>query len=206
MIAAMNRLRWMLPALGLLMCAAFASAQPVDGPFTAVGPVPARRSAATVTVEVFINFTCPHCNDFRTMAKPVFQKHGKRLKMVLHPILFPGQGEAPLRLFFVAQAHGKGEQMETALFEAAFNYGVNIYDPAVVNYLARGNDLADAYQKEGGSEAITGKIAASRSLADKYGVNSTPSLVLQKSLLLAPDRAMSEFVAGFDGVVGKLLK
>src|SRR5574341_72712 len=193
-----------LLATALLAGASIAAAQPLEGAFTALGPVPARQSADTAVVELFINFTCPHCNDFRPVAKPVFQKYGNRIKLIRHPILFPGQADAPLRLFFVAQAHGKEEQIETALFDAAFNYGVNIYDPAVVNYLARSNDLADAYRNESGSDAVTRKIAASRTQAETYGVNSTPSIVVQRVLLVAPGRSMETFVAGFDAVVGGL--
>jgi predicted DsbA family dithiol-disulfide isomerase len=191
----------------LLLGAPFlALAQGVQGNYTAVGPLPPRKSAETVVVEEFLNFTCPHCNNFRDVAKPVFEKYGKRVKLVHLPLLFRGQADPPVRLFFVAQAQGKEEAIVTALFDAAFKYNVNIYDPAVVNYIARTNGLAEAYAKDGNAEWVSKKIAEAVARANTFGVDSTPTLVLQSAMKMTPDARMETFVAGFDGVVGQLLK
>lgn len=181
-------------------------AQGITGDFTAVGPVPPRHSAETVVVEEFLNFTCPHCNHFREVSKPVFAKYGKRLKLVRMPLLFRGQTDPPLRLFFVAQAHGKEDVIADALFDAAFKYNVNIYDPAVVNYLARTNGLADDYAKQGQEDWVTKKIADVVAKAQTFGIDATPTLVVQDAIKMTPDSTMETFVDGFGSVVGQLLK
>ncbi len=183
-----------------------ASAEGIQGKFTAVGPVPAGKSAESVVIEEFLNFTCPHCNTFREAAKPLQAKYGKRMKLVHSPLLFRGQQDPPLRLFFVAQSQGKEEQIVEALFDAAFKYNVNIYDPAVVNYLARTNGLAQAYEKEGNAPWVTQRIAAVLARANSFGVDSTPTLVLQGALRMTPETKMETFLADLDGVIGQLLK
>lgn len=183
-----------------------AMAQGIEGKFTAVGPVPARKSVDTVVVEEFLNFTCPHCNSFRDAAKPLLAKYGKRLKLIHSPLLFRGQQDPPLRLFFVAQSQGKENEIVEALFDAAFKYNVNIYDPAVVNYLARTNGLAQAYEKEGNAAWVTQRIAAVVARANTFGVDSTPTLVLQGALRMTPETRIETFLADVDGVVGELLK
>jgi predicted DsbA family dithiol-disulfide isomerase len=192
--------------LALLASPLLASAQGIEGKFTAVGPLPPRKSANTVVVEEFLNFTCPHCNNFREVAKPVLEKYGKRVKLVHLPLLFRGQADAPLRLFFVAQEQGKEDVIVNALFDAAFKSNVNVYDPAVVNYLARTNGLAQAYQKDGNAAWVTQRIAAVVARANTFQVDSTPTLVLQGAMKMSPETRMEAFVSEMDGVIGQLLK
>lgn len=192
--------------LALLASPLLALGQGIEGKFTAVGPVPPRKSANAVVVEEFLNFTCPHCNNFREVAKPVLEKYGKRVKLLHLPLLFRGQADGPLRLFFVAQEQGKEELIVNALFDAAFKSNVNIYDPAVVNYLARTNGLAEAYQKDGNAAWVTQRIAAVAARANAFKVDSTPTLVLQGAMKMSPETKMETFVNDVDGVIGQLLK
>ncbi len=200
-----------LSVTGLLLIAVIsipqhARAQALKGKFTVLTQAPAPHSADVVVVEEFLNFTCPHCNNFREAAKPILVKYGKRLKMVRVPILFRGQIDAPLRLFYIAQANGKEDVIDQALFEAAFQYGVNVFDAQVVSYLARTNGLQQAYEKDAAAEWVTRRIADGHVRADGFGVEATPTLVLQGALRLVPDSTMAEFVANFDQLVGQLLK
>jgi len=191
----------------LLLCGPSAtSAQALTGKFTALSKEPAPHSQDVVVAEEFLNFTCPHCNSFREAAKPILAKYGKRLKLVRVPILFRGQIDAPLRLFYVAQAQGKEEQIDNALFEAAFRYGVNVFDASVVGYLARTNGLQEAYEKNSAADWVTRRIADGHVRADSFGIEATPSLVLQGALRLVPDSSMEDFVKNFDRLVGQLLK
>jgi predicted DsbA family dithiol-disulfide isomerase len=194
-----------LLAVGVLLCRDV-GAQSLTGKFAVINKAPAPHSLNTVVVEEFLNFTCPHCNNFREAAKPVFAKYGKRLKLVRVPIMFRGQAEAPLRLFYVAQAHAKEELIDDALFDAAFRSGVNVFDAQVVSYLARTNGLQAPYEKDGAAEWVTRRIADGHARADRFGVDATPTLVLQEELRLVPESTMEEFVANFDRIVAQLLK
>lgn len=185
-----------------------AKAQALVGKFAAVRDAPAPKSLDVVVVEEFLNFSCPHCNHFRDVAKPVFAKYGKRVKLIWVPVLFRGQVDAPLRLFYIARNQGlpKEQEIEAALFEASFKAGVNVFDPQVVSYLARTHGLLDAYTKESPAQWVTQRIADGHARADSFGVDATPTLVLQGALRLVPDSTMEEFVANFDSLVGQLLK
>jgi protein-disulfide isomerase len=203
--------RWFLIAIvGALVVLGAGSLQaaPLTGKYAVVAnkTEPAPHSADVVVVEEFLNFSCPHCNDFREEAKPIFAKYGKRLKLVRVPILFRGQQDAALRLFYIAQARGQESEMDQALFDARFRYGVDNFDVQVVNYLARSNGLEEAYEKDAASEWVGRRISDGISRADTYGVEATPTLVLQGSLRLVPDSTMADFVANLDKLVGQLLK
>lgn len=201
-----RRIIWIGLLTALAAWPALAQAQGISGNYSAVGPLPPRKSADVVVVEEFLNFTCSHCNNFREVAKPVFDKYGKRLKLVRIPLLFRGQADPPLRLFFIAQANGKEELIHDVLFDAAFKYNVNIYDPAVVSYLARTNGLAEAYARDSGADWVTRKIAEAVARANAVGVEATPTLVVQGAMKMTPQGRMELFVQGFDFVVGELLR
>jgi protein-disulfide isomerase len=194
--------------LTLLGLSVQASAQALTGKYAVIADksAPAPHSLDVVVVEEFLNFSCPHCNDFRDAAKPVFAKYGKRMKLVRVPILFRGQNDAPLRLFYVAQARGKEDDVDQALFDARFRYGVDNFDPQVVGYVARTNGLQEAYEKEASAEWVGRRIADGHVRANDAGVEATPTLVLQGSLRLVPDSSMADFVANFDKVVSQLLR
>ena len=136
----------------------------------------------------------------------MFTKYGKRVKLVRVPILFRGQSDPALRLFYIAQSKGKEEEIDTALFDARFRYGVDNFDPQVVGYLARTNGLEQAYEKEASADWVGRRIADGHARADADGVEATPTLVIQGVLRLVPDSSMNDFVANLDKVVGQLLK
>lgn len=159
-----------------------------------------------MVVEEFLNFSCPHCNKFREVAKPVFEKYGKRVKLVRIPILFRGQDDAPLRLFYIGQAKGLEDRLDEALFSASFKSNVNVFDPRVVSYLARSEGIKPAYDRDSGADWVTSRIANGQARADAYGVEATPTLVLQGALRLVPETTMEEFVGNFDRMLAQLLK
>jgi Thioredoxin len=197
----------LIPLVGLfLLSLGWAANAQLQGAFEAIGPVPAPHSQDVVTVEEFINFTCPHCNNFRLVSKPLFSKYGKRVVAKPVPILFQGQADYPLRLYFIAERAGRGKEIEELIFDATFQYGVNIYDPKIISYLARSAGLADQLRDEGDAKWVNEKIKAAAARADAAGVEATPTLVLNGSLRLVPRTGMQAFVNNLDQVIAELLK
>jgi protein-disulfide isomerase len=191
-------------AAGLLL-AGRASAQ-IEGNYDRIGPVPSAHSVDSILFDEYINFTCPHCNNFRSASLPLKKKYANRLRLRYVPILFRGQSDAPLRLFFIAQKHGKEAEIVETLFDATFKYGVNINDAAIVNYLARSAGLAEAYESEYSEDWVRQKVAESHQKADGAGVSATPTVVLNNALRITPTSGMQEFVGNLDRIIGQLLK
>lgn len=194
-----------VPALLALLPAAPAFAQ-LEGTYEAIGAVPAPHSQDVVRVEEFLNFTCPHCNNFRQAAKPLFERYGERLQHTNVPIAFRGQPDTALRLYFIAERAGRGDEVKELIFDATFRYGVNIHDPKIVSYIARSAGLAEAYEREQGAAWVEKKIRAAHARADAVGVEATPTIVLNGSLRLVPRTGMQAFVANLDGLIDQLLK
>jgi protein-disulfide isomerase len=195
----------MLLVAGAGLLASAATAQ-IQGDYERIGTVPNVGAAESVLWEEYLNFTCPHCNNFRGAQKPLLKKWGAKLKVVHIPVLFRGQNDAALRLFHIAAREGKEQSILDALFDAGFRYGVNINDPAVVNYLARSNGLGDAYARDYNAEWVNAKLQESHAKADAAGVSATPTVVLQGALRIQPKGGMDTFVNNLDGIIAQLLK
>jgi len=186
--------------------AAWAAHAQLDGTYESIGPVPKPHSQEVVKLEEFLNFTCPHCNNFLQASKPVLTKYGKRVQTTTIPILFRGQADTPLRLYFVAERAGRGDEVKALIFDATFRYGVDINDPKIVSYLARSAGLADQYQSEANADWVSEKIAQAHARADAAGVEATPTIVLESSLRLVPRSGMQAFVNNLDQLIAQLLK
>jgi len=198
------RAAWLAGMLWPLLV--LSAAAQISGNFERIGPVPAKNSLDTVVLEEYINFTCPHCNSFRTASIPLTKKFAKRLTRRNVPILFRGQNDAALRLFYIAQKNGKEEEILNALFDATFKYGVNINDAAIVNYLARSSGLADVYEREFAADWVSQKLAESHQKAEAAGITATPTVVVNNALRVIPQGGMQEFIGNLDQIIGQLLK
>lgn len=201
----MRTLCGLLFGIAALLLAATPALGDLEGRFEAIGPVPAEDSLETVVFEEYLNFTCPHCNNFRKAAKPLFDKYGEQVRHVRVPILFRGQQDHVIRLYYIAEREGQAERVKDMIFDAVFQYGVNINDPAVVNYLARSAGLGDAYQEQREQDWVDRKVRESRERAAAAGVRATPTVVLQGALKLTPERGMDAYVNNLDSLIGQLL-
>ncbi len=181
-----------------------ASAQ-FKGSYTAIGPLPEAGSVKVVAFDEYLNFSCPHCNNFRKAAKPLKKKYGKRLKITYFPLLFQGQTDEVARFFFLAQAAGRTEEIIKLIFEASFDNGVNVHDPKVVSYLARTSGLGEAYRNGKDAKWVTDKVNAARQSAAVAGIRATPTVVLQGALKVEPESKIAVFVQNIDGLISQLL-
>ena len=202
----MKQLLILLVLVMLMPGVAFSQSTKFNGDFTTIQTPPKPNSLEVVVFDEYLNFTCPHCNNFRKAAKALKEKYKKSLKINYIPVLFRNQSDFPLRLFFIAQAKNKTEEVKELLFDTAFEHNVNIYDPTVVSYLARVSGLSEAYNKEGNADWVTQRIHASRAKALDTGVDSTPTVILANSMVVKPKMGMNTFVANLETLILQLVK
>ena len=199
--------RFFLLAVAFSMIASYAGADgKIRGTFEVMGKLPAKNSMEKIVFEEFINFGCPHCNHFRLLSGEMKEKYKDRVEFVDVPILFRGQDDAPLRLYYVAKSLGKAEQVRDAIFEARFKYGVNVFDPGIINYLARSLGLGEAYKQNAQNGEISQAIAEGEQQSIRYNITATPTIVLAGTLKLRIGSSMEGFVESLPDTLDDLLK
>ena len=126
-----------------------------------------------------VALTCPIT--FVSTANAVSYCNGK-VEFVDVPIVFRGQDDSPLRLYYVARKIGKANLIKDELFKSSFKHGVNVFDPGIINYLARSLGMHKEFQKEKNQKWVNQLIKDGERKAALYSVSGTPTVVIQYAL------------------------
>jgi len=168
----------------------------IRGHYDVVGNIPAAHSVKKIVYEEFMNFGCPHCNNLYKASKNFRKKFADKVEFIDIPIVFRGQDDSPLRLYYVAKKIGKGDLIIDELFKASFTHNVNVFDPGITNYLARSLGIHKEFQKEKDQKWVNQLIKEGERKATIYGLTGTPTIVIQYALKMdiGPYGTMAEFV------------
>ena len=181
---------------GLALVFPVTAKESIRGNFEIVGSVPSAHSVKIVIFEEFMNFGCTHCNSLHKASKDFRKKFADKVEFIDIPIVFRGQDDSPLRLYYVARKIGKGKLIKDELFKASFTHGVNVFDSGITNYLARSLGMNKEFQQEKDQAWVNKLIKEDERKSVIYGVSGTPTVVIQRALKMdiAPYGTMSEFV------------
>ena len=168
----------------------------IRGNYDVVGNIPAAHSVKKVVYEEFMNFGCPHCNNLYKASRNFRKKFADKVEFIDIPIVFRGQDDSPLRLYYVAKKIGKGDLIIDELFKASFTHNVNVFDPGITNYLARSLGIHKEFQKEKDQKWVNQLIEDGERKATIYGLTGTPTIVIQYALKMdiGPYGTMAGFV------------
>ena len=168
----------------------------IRGHYDVVGNIPAAHSVKKVVYEEFMNFGCQHCNNLYKASRNFRKKFADKVEFIDIPIVFRGQDDSPLRLYYVAKKIGKGDLIIDELFKASFTHNVNVFDPGITNYLARSLGIHKEFQKEKDQKWVNQLIKDGERKATIYGLTGTPTIVIQYALKMdiGPYGTMAGFV------------
>ena len=184
-----------LICFGLILAVSVSAKESIRGYYDVVGNVPAAHSVKKVVFEEFMNFGCPHCNNLHKASRNFRKKFADKVEFIDIPIVFRGQDDSPLRLYYVARNIGKADLIKDELFKASFTHGVNVFDPGIINYLARSLGMHKEFQKEKDQTWVNQLIKDGEQKAALYGLTGTPTVVIQYALKM--DIGLYGTIAGF---------
>lgn len=142
-----------------------------------VPPVPVAPGKPEI-VEVF-NFKCPHCYDLHPHVQAWLKKNPDRYQYRSLPVYWGRQTDLPLRAAFAADFLGRGPQMKDAIFKAQFDNNLNIENIHEMGFIAEEAGLdVENFKNQLQSFGVSSKVNQALSLQKAFGVNSTPTLVV----------------------------
>ena len=203
-----DMLKLVLLALGIVMSFSISANENIRGHYKLVGNKPAAKSINKIVFEEFINFGCSHCNKLHKASKEFRKKFADQIEFVDIPIVFKGQDDSPLRLYYVARKIGKGNLIKDELFNASFIHGVNVFDPGVTNYLARSLGISKEFQKEKDMQWVNQLIRDGERKSLIYGVRGTPTVIIQQALKMDIGKygSMDAFLKKFPETIEDLMR
>lgn len=190
--------RILLPFAAALLTAvtfvAGASAQElVEGKqYVRVKNPPPIEKGSKIEVLEFFSYGCPHCADL----EPEIQSWAKTIpsdvSFVRIPVVFQERWVALAKIFYTLEALGVEPKYSIEVFTAMHKGGVNMtsdkvfFDWAAAKGLDR-KKVEDVYN----SFAISGKLNRAKSEAQKFNIQSVPTVIVDGKFLTAPDKAGS---------------
>ena len=161
------------------------TAQAADVPLEAgktyvelANPVPVSVPGKIEVVELFW-YGCPHCYSFEPTINPWAEKLPSDVNFKRLPAMFGGPWDAHGQMFLTLEAMGVEQKVHAAVFDAIQNQHMRLTDKKdMADFLATQGVDKDKFLTTFNSFAIKGQIKQAKDLAQKYGVQGVPTLIV----------------------------
>ena len=141
-------------------------------------PVPVAVPGKIEVVELFW-YGCPHCYAFEPVINPWVEKLPSDVNFVRIPAMFGGPWDAHGQMFLTLEAMGVEHKVHNAVFEAIQKQGKRLTKPEeMADFVATQGVDKDKFLATFNSFAIQGQIKQAKELAQKYGVQGVPTLIV----------------------------
>ena len=161
-------------------------------------PQPTTTGNKIEVLEVF-SYACPHCGHFQPYAETLKASLPKNAEFTLLPADFQPRWVEFARGFYVAKALGLVAKTHQEMFDAIYrdNVPMNTIDDIASFYAEHGADKA-SFVSTAQSFVVEGQLAHGHEMEAKYGIESTPTLVVNGKYRIS---ASGEQKIGFDEMV-----
>jgi thiol:disulfide interchange protein DsbA len=141
-------------------------------------PQPTASGDKIEVLEVF-SYACIHCAHFQPYADEVKSKLPAYAQFSYMPAIFNAQWEAFARAYYTAQALGVLDKTHQALFDAVHRdkRAFRSFDDIAAFYGEHGVDV-EKFKQTSSSFEIESKLTRSRDLVPKFGVDGTPTIII----------------------------
>lgn len=141
-------------------------------------PVPVSEPGKIEVVELFW-YGCPHCYAFEPTINPWVEKLPKDVNFRRIPAMFGGPWDAHGQLFLTLEAMGVEHKVHNAVFDAIQKQGKRLTKPdEMADFVATQGVDKDKFLATFNSFAIQGQIKQAKELAQKYGVQGVPTMIV----------------------------
>jgi len=203
MMKHLARLRALTLIAGLLLATACTAQSGTTPPYTegeqyVTLPGPHQRYSSEGKVEVaeVFSYGCIHCAEFAPIAEKLKESLPKGVKFELVPAPFSAEWLPFARAYYAADQLGVVDRTHLELFKEKFaqHYPLNSLDDLADFYARQGVDRAE-FMRIASSDAATAKLKADLALIQKWGVDGTPSIVIDGKYRITNVHTLDELSA-----------
>lgn len=150
-------------------------------------PQPTSTGKKIEVLEVF-SYACPHCAHFQPYADKLKASLPANAQFTLLPADFQPRWETFARGFYAARSLGLIDKTHQAMFDAIYrdNLPLNSLDQIADFYAEHGADKAN-FLSTADSFVIDGELANGHAREAAYGVDSTPTLIVNGKYRVVAD-------------------
>lgn len=145
----------------------------------------------------FFWYGCPHCNAFRDYFQPWLKEWEGKVQHVAIPVGLKPEWIDHARAFYAAQALSELPRFHNAFYDALHVQQLDLNSSQeIVQFVASLGIDAEKFAQAMDAESTTAAITADGELTRRYGVNTTPTLVVDGKYLVSPPTA-----GGYDAML-----
>jgi len=188
---------------GLLLTSACTAQSSAPAPYTEGNeyvtlPGPHQRYSSDGKVEVVevFSYGCIHCAHFAPIAEKLRKELPAGVVFKLVPAPFSTEWVPFARAYYAAKQLGVVDRTHLQLFDAKFaqNYPINSMDELADFYAREGVDRAQ-FMRIATSDATTTQLKSDLALIQKWGVDGTPSIVVDVKYKVTNIQTLDELAA-----------
>lgn len=147
-----------------------------------------------VQVLLFFNYGCHECNSFEPSFEQWESKHGTgNVKVYRMPIAFNDEWENLVKLYYVMAELAPNTDFNAKIFAAIHNQDQKLWqEDEMREFVIKNGFTAEDFERAYNSPAVTQKAQQAQSLSLIYGIDQTPSVVVNgpnSSYLLTLEQA-----------------
>lgn len=190
----------LLPLLSVAFTSAAGAAAEISAGVNYQLVQPAQPTGDSEKVEVIEMFWygCPHCHRFQAHIDRWLKSKPANVDYIRLPVILRENWALHARAFFAAQALGVLDQIHKPLFEAIHNEKRRLNtEKKLMEFFAEHGVSNDDFRKVFASFAVDSKVRRAHQLARKYGIQGTPSVVVNGKYRI--DTGMAK--QGFRGMI-----
>jgi len=158
--------------------------------------VPAQPTATGEKIEIIeiFSYGCSHCHRFEPVLERWLKNQSDNIEFIHMPAIFNQQLALYARAFYAAQALGVLDKVHMPFFDAIhlqkrrFNSEEDIADLFAENGVDR-----EKFSKAFRSFSVEAKVKRAAELGRRYGVQATPSMVINGKYITNPGDAKQGF-------------
>jgi thiol:disulfide interchange protein DsbA len=124
-------------------------------------------------------YGCSHCYQFDPLVNDWAGKLPDDVNFVRLPVMWNPTNQVHARLYYTAQALGKGEEMHAAVFrEIHVNKNMLTTEEQIQEFFAKFGVSAADFQKTFRSFTVEGQLKRAKELTQRYEVRSVPMMIV----------------------------
>lgn len=173
----MNTIKWLLGALLFWSLTAMAEG---GGPeFETLDPPQATGDPAKIEVMEFFWYGCPHCLHFEPLLAEWLKTKADDVAFVRQPAVFNARWGAHAKAYFTAEALGVVEKVHADFYDAIQNKKQALEsEEDLAKFFAAHGVKDEDFRKAFHSFGVDRKMRQAEGMSARYGVTSTPSLIV----------------------------
>ncbi len=156
------------------------------GKYEVIGNLDSLKGAKQVEMLEFFNYSCGHCYKFLETSKRLHTKFKDKLFHKKYPVYWGNQTPYPAMAFYISDELGVEEKFTQELFDTNFKYGINIFKPRAIKILAKDYGIEKEMTQGMESADVKAKVQQSLTLSQQYKAGETPTIIINKTLKVAP--------------------